>query len=537
MQTIQRYFSLLLVGLISACMNLPEVEDNVGPGAEDTVSPSLTRSVPLPGATGISLDTGLEFEFSEPMNVDTVQVAISPTVSLGVPAWLGGGTRLALQPSTRLEPSTTYTVTVTGKDGAGHELTGTRIFSFTTAGAVDTTSPSITSSIPAHQSTQVALGTVLEFEFSEPMNVDMVQVSISPTVMLGAPSWSDGNTRLSLQPGTNLAQNTPYTVTVTGKDLAGNSLTGNRVISFSTTGPAPDSTPPEPLGQLPADLATGVERTASITILFSEPMDTASVEGAFAITSPIGYSTGAFSWNNAGTEMTYKPSADFDYGVDVNWQVSTTAKDLAGNTLQAPITGTFRTVRVQTTTIPFDPLTSGYLSLPDYAGHTYIEMTASAGALSDNSFHRIFIGFKLDSLPDNLKRITHGTLKWWVTAKQGDPFVKFGSLLLEPVNIGEKLDTSSGFADPPQEAIDDFHAQPLSDPTYVHLNSSSTYGEIDTTALLITDWQNRLVRSRRTQYRLRFEKESTTNGTTDRLYCNPASTPKLAELEITYEYH
>ncbi len=536
MQTIQRYFSLLLVGLISACMNLPEVENDIDPRAEDTVHPSLTRSVPLPGATGISLDTGLEFEFSEPMNIDTVQVAISPTASLGVPAWLGGGTRLALQPSTSLEPSTTYTVTVSGKDGAGNELTGTRIFSFTTAGAVDTTSPSITSSIPANQSTQVALDTVLEFEFSEPMNVDMVQASISPTVTLGAPSWSDGNTRLNLQPGTNLAQNTPYTITVTGKDLAGNSIAGNRIISFTTTGSAPDSTPPESLGHLPENLATGVERTASITILFSEPMDTASVEGAFAITSPLGFSSGTFAWNNAGTEMTYKPNADFEYGVDVNWQVSTAAKDLSGNTLQASITGTFRTIKTKTIIIEFDQNTSGSLGSPVYFRQSHIYNFELVGDSYDNGTYRLFIGFKLDSLPEDTIRITRSTLKWWVSQQYEDPFSAFGNLLLEQVYIGEQLDGTSieGNTNPDAEA--DFHTTALSTPIIVPPNVATTNGLFDITELVTKDWANRAGQNRRTQYRLRFEQASDGDGVREALLSQADTQPKLAELEVTYEY-
>ncbi len=117
--------------------------------------------------------------------------------------------------------------------------------------------PNITRSTPASSSTNVALNTGLEFEFSEPMNIDTVQVAINPSVQLGAPTWSAGNTRLVIQPSTSLAQNAPYTLTVVGKDVAGNELTGTRIILLQHHGPSTRHHAANPSRLRPGQLGNG----------------------------------------------------------------------------------------------------------------------------------------------------------------------------------------------------------------------------------------------------------------------------------------
>ncbi|QRK05706.1 Ig-like domain-containing protein [Archangium violaceum] len=400
----------------------------------------------------------------------------------------------------------------------------------------DTVLPSITRSTPASGSTNVALNTGLEFEFSEPMDIDTVQVSSSPPIPLEALTWSLGNTRLVIQPASSLAHNAPYTLTVVGKDVAGNELTGNRTISFTTTGPAPDTTPPMALGFAPSNSATGVDRMGAITILFSEPMDQPSVQSAFAITSPIGFNSGAFIWNDAGTEMTFRPNRSFDHGVDINWQVSVVAKDASGNALQTAIAGTFRTLRLNTITIDFDRETSGSLSAPGYHGIHFYNLEC-VGDASGNKTNRLFVGFKLDALPEDTKNIIYANLKWWVSGQAGDPFNKFGQLLLEQVNIGDKRDFNSIEGDDPDpEAAQDFHAIPLSPAIIAPSNIDSSHGGFDVTNLVQNDWMDRATRNRRTQFRLRFEKESDDNNASDWVCSDAERHPKLAELKITYEY-
>jgi hypothetical protein len=399
----------------------------------------------------------------------------------------------------------------------------------------DTVAPNILGTVPADGATQVGTATRLEVSFSEPMKTSSVRVTLQPAVSLGVPAWSAGNSRLVVQPATTLAQSTNYTVTVEGQDEAGNGLAVRRSFTFRTEGPEPDTIQPTAISYSPSNAATGVERSGSIIVLFSEPMNKTSAENAFQIVSPLGFNAGTFTWNSAATEMTFKPSTDFSYGADVQWRVSTAARDVAGNALGTQVTGTFRVLRQFTVTIDFDPGTSGSLGRPYYFRQSSIYNVASVGDATDDTTHRLFFGFKLDSISESLIRITQCSLKWWITGQQGNPFGKFGNLFLERVNIGDKLDGSGidGTVNP--LAVEDYYTNALGTPILVPINISATHDTFNITHHFIRDWTERNTRGRRSQYRLRFEGESDLNGSSDRLFSTAETQPKLAELRVTYE--
>lgn len=403
------------------------------------------------------------------------------------------------------------------------------------SGVPDSVAPNILGTVPADGATQVGTATRLEVSFSEPMKTSSVRVTLLPAVSLGVSAWSAGDSRLVVQPATTLAQSTSYTMTVEGQDEAGNALSGRRSFTFRTEGPEPDTTPPTVVSYAPRNAVTGVERSESIIVLFSEPMNKTSAESAFQIVSPLGLNAGAFTWNSSATEMTFKPSTDFAYGTDVQWRVSTTAKDAAGNALASQVTGAFRVLRQFTVTIDFDPYTSGSLGKPYYFRQSSIYNIESVGDISDDSTHRLFFGFKLNSLPENLIRITQCSLKWWISGQQGDPFGKFGNLLLERVNIGDTLNGSGidGTINP--LAAEDYHTNALSIPILVPTNISATQGTFDITHSFIQDWTERNAQGRRSQYRMRFEGESDLNGNNDRIFSSAETQPKFAELRIIYE--
>jgi hypothetical protein len=400
----------------------------------------------------------------------------------------------------------------------------------------DTTAPAITATTPPHGSTNVAITSSFLFTFSEPMSVGTVQVNITPTVALSASTWANGNTQLTLQPTAPLAQNTTYTLAVEGKDVAGNALTGRKVFSFSTPETAPDTTPPAVLSVGPGDGAIGVARDAAITVTFSEPMDKAAAQTAFAITYPPGFNSGVFDWNAAGTEMTFNPDADFAYGTDVVWRVSTAAKDRAGNTLGTDATGTFRSIRQNTITLDFDVRTSGSASAPDYWRNTGGYNLESVGDWSGDTQYRLMLGFKLDALPEELTRITSSKLKWYVTGQRGTPFTVLGRLLLEQVYIGEAIAFSDAESTNP-DAKAQYESPALSPPIIVPSNAITSMGTFDVTSFVTLDWTERGSRNaKRSQFRLRFEVPSDNDGLNDNIYSDVEQTTKLAELDITYEY-
>jgi hypothetical protein len=398
-------------------------------------------------------------------------------------------------------------------------------------------SPStVTEVSPAPGSSQVATSSQLVLAFSEPMNVSTVQVSIAPQVDVSTSTWTNGDTRLTLQPAALLSQNTTYRLFVEGKDKAGNQLSGNKAYSFTTTGPAPDTTPPTVLSSTPATSAIGIARNASITVVFSEPMDKASAQTAFAITSPSGFNAGVFDWNAAGTEMTFNPDTDFAYGDDITWRVSTAAKDLAGNTLGSDATHTFRAVRINTVTINYDPRTSGSATSPYYAKVNYLFIGAAVGDYGQSSQQeRLLLGFKLETLPDDLILIKQCGLKWRVSSVLDNPFQTLGNLLLERVYIGEEIALSDTNSNNPASKTQ-YESPALSSPIIIPSNSIYTITGVDVTSFVTQHWQERGSRgSKRAQFRLRFEIPNDNDGRNDVIYTEE-TVSTLAELEITYEH-
>ncbi len=121
---------LLATVLLAGC-----AESNLIRGtATDRTPPAVTATEPADGAQNVT-DARITVTFSEPMATQTVQVRTNPTLNLGTPTWSNADRTVTFVPSD-LRPNTPYTVTVTGRDRAGNELSTTYTFRFTTGSVV-----------------------------------------------------------------------------------------------------------------------------------------------------------------------------------------------------------------------------------------------------------------------------------------------------------------------------------------------------------------------------------------------------------------
>jgi hypothetical protein len=404
------------------------------------------------------------------------------------------------------------------------------------AGPTDTLRPTLLNTSPMNGATEVPTGTQFVITFSEPMDIDSIEVGTLPAATPATPVWSHQDTVLTLQFETELAQHTAYTVTVDGDDLAGNPLAGTHSFSFTTTGSAPDITPPTVLAASPGQASVGNARNTHFEVVFSEPMNKASVQAAFSITAPTGFNGGMFSWNEAATVMAYTPPASFAYGAEISWQVATSATDAAGNALAEPLVQGLRVIRQGAITLAFDLDTSGSVSAPSYFRPSNVYGSAYLGDDSINDTYRLFLGFKLTGLPEDLTGITQASLRWWMSQQIGNPFGKFGALLLEPVNVGNRLETAHANDPPAPALIADYHTEPLAAGARVPSSAIGAPGSLDVTSFVSRDWSNRASRDRRTQFRLRFEQVSDRDGQMDALLSDAETHPTLAELYVVYEY-
>lgn len=129
------------------------------------------------------------------------------------------------------------------------------------------------------------------------------------------------------------------TMTINGTAYAAVPVqSGNYVATY-----APDTTAPAVNGVAPAAGATDVSTSTPIATTFSEAMNRASAQAAFSLAPA---AAGAFSWNSAGTTMTFTPGAPLAASSTYTATVAASATDLAGNPLPGPTTWSFTTAAV-----------------------------------------------------------------------------------------------------------------------------------------------------------------------------------------------
>ncbi|RJS13152.1 hypothetical protein DRW03_36255 [Corallococcus sp. H22C18031201] len=402
----------------------------------------------------------------------------------------------------------------------------------TDGGEQDLTSPRIENTKPINASTAVEATTAIELTFSEPISQQTFRVAVSPQIPLATPLWSDHDTRVTFRPTHALPLATTFTITVQATDLAGNALPPF-LLSFTTQSAPLETNRPKLLSATPSDGAKGAAISTAIRLTFSEPMNKSKTERAFEVSAPTTAGAGTISWNETDQVMIFTPAAPLPFGTPITWTLAATAEDLAGNQLAAPSTQTFQTIQSGTTHISIDFTTSGSIAAPSYFLQTHYYNEALVGKSFDNQSYRLFLGFKLNTLPATTTRITHSQLLWKLSTITGNPFSKLGNLYLEPVDIGEELALSFD-GENPKTAID-YNTSSLSGQLIIPPTSIPPLISVPVTNWTAADWNNRTTRNSRTQYRLRFENEEYDN-TIDALISDAESSPGLAELVVTYEY-
>jgi len=281
------------------------------------------------------------------LNQTMTSVSLTPAVTLMAPAWNAAGNTVTITPSAALQGGQTYTVNVTGKDLSGSSLTGGTTFTFTTR-AADTTPPTIVSTSPANAATSVATNATISVTFSEPMLLTGLTLTLSPTVTQSEVVLGTGATVASITGP--LAPATSYTVTVAGKDQAGNALAGLNSFVFTTASP-PDNTAPTVTGTVPANAATGVATQSSIAITFSERMNATMTSAAITI-NPAVTCQGGWLWNAEGTFTSCQPSSALAAATMYTVTIGTGARDTAGNQLGVAAMFSFTTAAAPDTTPP-----------------------------------------------------------------------------------------------------------------------------------------------------------------------------------------
>jgi hypothetical protein len=500
----------------------------------DTTPPTLRGTVPVANATDVPIGTNIVITFTEPMDVGSVVLTSTPTITFGMPTFNTSNDQVSFTPTSPLVTFTEYTITVAGQDVAKNPLANPTTFKFTTARPPDTTPPTILSVAPTNGATAVPNNSSIVISFSEGMNLSATTAAITITPLVtctGGWSWNQAGNTASCIPTAPLSYSTMYTVGVGAgaRDLAGNPLASAFASSF-VTGVMPDTTPPTITSVVPVNGATGVPRGAKIIVNFSEAMDITAAQSAFSVTSPGGIA-GTFAWANGNTQMVFTPTALFNYATTVNWQVTTAAKDASGNAKTTLDSFSFNVLKTATANLPCLAV-DGYVSNDGNISTTYTAVVA--GGYQTTTTYRGIAAFDMSGLPTTITLINAATLYMEQYQVTGTPYGAnlLGELLWRHVDIGPTLD-----------AVD------YSAATLIHTGATGGTLSVDAlsqwkstavTASVRDDYTNRTARGSRSEYLLRFTNDTFATSTTAEyayLYsCEAAVATDRPYISVTYEY-
>ncbi|MBI5192041.1 MAG: Ig-like domain-containing protein [Nitrospirae bacterium] len=326
--------------------------------APDSTPPSINSTAPERNTTGVASNASLTATFSEPINPSTITTAtftLTKTDGSSVTGEVSyNGNTATFKPLAPLSYLTDYTANITSavKDSAGNGMTNDYTWTFTTGSALDedTTPPSVSSTYPENNTTDIPSNISISATFSESINTSTVNTT---TFTLAKSGGSDVTGDVSyngmtatFNPSVSLDDSSPYNATITTgvKDLAGNYMASNKSWSF-TTGITPDTTPPAVIldSFAPAGNSTGISADTSVSATFSEAMNPLTITTeTFTLKKTDGSTiAGNVTYNN-GT-ATFKPSAPLSYEIQYTATITTGVQDVAGNALVNNYSWTFTT--------------------------------------------------------------------------------------------------------------------------------------------------------------------------------------------------
>jgi hypothetical protein len=270
------------------------------PAVQDNTPPTVTANTPAAGATNVSQSTALSATFSEsinPANLSFVVKDASNNTVAGTVTY-NDTTKLAtFTPSSQLNPSTTYTATVTATDLAGNPMTAAKVWSFQTM--ADTVAPTVISVSPSNGITGVAPNAVITVTFSEALlagSVDGTTVSLKTSggsAVAASITYNTATKSIIITPSASLGYSTGYVVTVVGgasgvKDLANNALVSTFTSTF-TTGAQTQNWQQTTAGQFGSGVASNVDITntaggeLTLGMLVSDDFTSASLGSGWTV--------------------------------------------------------------------------------------------------------------------------------------------------------------------------------------------------------------------------------------------------------------
>jgi hypothetical protein len=298
--------------------------------------------------------------------------------------------------------------------------------------------------------------------------------------------------------------------------------------------------PPRVLGVSPSDGAQGVARDALVVVRFSQPMNAASVEGAYQ-SNGLAAALVVFGWNEAFTTLTITPASPLAYAASAaatdgsspafdaqayQYGFSAGATDRAGQALPAQ-SFTFSTLRQVSVELYADGALSGNWTNANTEGIHNCTRAAKApyvptvcvGEDSTGALYSGLLSFDLSAFPAGIAAFSKAALS--ASGRVYGTPESLGGSRLDHVDFAEL--SAGALGSTPLAALGPFYARPtLADDTTLHLGG-------DVSSALADDYANRAARANRSQYRLSFAK-----GVSDGVWDDVEMPTSSVRLTATY---
>lgn len=314
------------------------------PPAPSNAIPASAKPAPVDAsvvealATGHGLKEPLRVRFDAPMDAASVAAAmrLAPDAAVAF-TWDDTGTLLTITPLTAWQPDTLYVLTVTsaarGADG-GALATPVR--------AAVLTARAGTAEIEATRASgkRARIDTAFRIRLDRPVPLAAVTAALhtSPAVPgTVRPGTTAGE--FLFTPTAPLAVDATYRVELDGlTDSDGVAFTELPSLVVKTAGA------PEVVRFRPVAGETRVDRTAAISVRFTDEMSRKATAKAFSVTIDGKAIEGKTTWAEAGTVLVFVPDKPLPYKAKVTAAVGATAVSKLGAPIAEPASGSFRVV-------------------------------------------------------------------------------------------------------------------------------------------------------------------------------------------------
>lgn len=286
--------------------------------------------------------SGVSITFGAPMDVASVRemLVVVPDVPIAL-AWDQTATTLTVTPETFWPASTYHTITVrAGALAASGRpmITDVRAAFLTRAATTMTLEPTV------RLGDAIGLDSGIELAFERPVDGDslIAAFTIDPPVpgSLVPTDRRTGPDRWLFQPDEPLDPDTTYRISFEGTilDDEGGAVAGAEAFEVAT------GSTPSVVRFRPRKGTTDVERSATLSVRFTAPMDRESTAAAWQALvggKPI---AGTISWAEDDTVLVFRMKSALGYSAKVTMQVGAEAVSAAGVPIAAAATATFTTV-------------------------------------------------------------------------------------------------------------------------------------------------------------------------------------------------